>query len=79
MDPGKNGCEVDFGRRGKYAHVIESTSFSSPTGLPDPPPDPQDPPGGPPGGLEIILFFPKEMEGAEALSLQLTRRRLIVS
>ena len=38
--------------------VIESTSFSSPTGFPDPQEEPGDPPGGLPGGFgKICIFF----------------------
>ena len=43
---------------GGSLHVIESTSFSSPTGLSEPPRAPGDPPGDPPRRvLEIIFFF----------------------
>ena len=44
---------------GKSLHVIESTSFSSPTGPQRPKTSPPDPPGGPPGGFEniFVIFF----------------------
>ena len=42
---------------GGSLHVIESTSFSSPTGFPEPPQTPGDLPGPPQGGLENLLFF----------------------
>ena len=42
---------------GESLHVIESTSFSSPTGFPEPPRAPGDPPGDPQEGLEIICIF----------------------
>ena len=52
----KTGLKLDPGE-GEIRHVIESTSFSSPTGFPDPPRPPGDPPSPPQGGLKIICII----------------------
>ena len=55
-DPNKTGLNPNLGD-GEIRHVIESTSFSSPTGLQTAHQTPGDPPDPPPGGLEIICIF----------------------
>ena len=55
-DPNKTGLNLNP-VEGKIRHVIESTSFPSPTGFPDPPRPPGDPPSPPQGGLKIICII----------------------
>ena len=58
---------------GEIRHVSESTSFSSPTGFPEPPPQPPgDLPGASQEGLKHLYFFMKK--SAKPGMLQLTRR-----
>ena len=71
-DPNKTGLNPNLGD-GKIRHVIESTSFSSPTGLPELPRAPGDPPAGLPGGFGKIVFFQKKKVGPSS-GLQLSRR-----
>ena len=59
-EPGlrRTGLNLDLGE-GVSLHVIESTSFSSPTGLPELPRAPGDLPGGLPRSFGKLCFFLK--------------------
>ena len=48
VGPRKNGCEVDFGRRGKYAHGHRIDELFKPNCPPGPPRPPRRPPRTPP-------------------------------
>ena len=57
-EPGlsRTGLNLDLGE-GVSLHVIESTSFSSPTGLPEPQSSPPDPPDSLPRSFGKLYFF----------------------